>query len=185
MGVRSIRNFRNNYMGAPNFPTEIWKSRLSIFWVMPSKVDWEEYLGRAYLFWTPHDWLAFRAEYQYERFKRDEELTDGLRKLDAHRVPLGINFFHPSGLSASLSGTYVYQDGRFERITTGTIEDGDDDFVLVDAAINYRLPKRYGFLTLGVTNLFDEEFEYFEVDFDNPSIQPDRVIFGKITLALP
>jgi tetratricopeptide (TPR) repeat protein len=151
------------------------------------EVDWNEYLGRAYLFWTPHNWLALRAEYQYEQFKRDKELTDGIRKLDTHRVPLGINFFHPSGLSASLNGTYVYQEGKFERIADGggTFEDDDDNFWLVDATLNYRLPKRYGFLTLGVTNLFDEDFKYYEVDFNNPVIQPDRVFFGKITVALP
>jgi hypothetical protein len=151
------------------------------------KADWNEYLGRAYLFWTPHEWLALRAEYQYERFKRDKELTDGIRKLDTHRVPLGVNFFHPSGLGASLTGTYLYQDGKFERIAGGggTFKDGDDDFLLVDAAIKYRLPRRYGFLTLGVTNLFDEDFNYFDVDFNNPDILPDRVFFGKITLALP
>jgi tetratricopeptide (TPR) repeat protein len=155
------------------------------------EADWSEYLGRAYLFWTPHEWLALRAEYQYERYKRDKELTDGIKKLDMHRVPLGITFFHPTGLGVSLNGTYVYQDGKFEKIAGGggTFEEGDGDFVLVDAAINYRLPKRYGFLTLGVTNLFDEDFEYFDADFDvnpnSPEIQPDRVFFGKITLALP
>ena len=151
------------------------------------EVDWDEYLGRAYLFWTPHDWLALRAEYQYERFKRDEELTDGIKKLDTHRAPLGINFFHPIGLSASLNATYVYQEGKFERIAGGggTFEDDDDNYWLVDTSINYRLPKRYGLLTLGVQNLFDEDFKYFEVDFNNSEIQPDRVFFGKITLAFP
>lgn len=35
------------------------------------QVDWDEYLERAYLFWTPRAWLALRAEYLFERFKRD------------------------------------------------------------------------------------------------------------------
>jgi tetratricopeptide (TPR) repeat protein len=151
------------------------------------EVDWNEYLGYAYLFYTPSNWLALRAEYEYERYKRDKDLTDGIRRLDTHRLPLGINFFHHSGLSASLKGTYVYQDGRFERIAGGggTFQSGDDDFVLVDAAINYRLPKRYGFITLGVSNLFDENFNYFEVDDENTLFQPDRLVFGKITIAIP
>ena len=34
-------------------------------------VDANEYLGRAYLFWTPHRWLALRAQYIFERFKRE------------------------------------------------------------------------------------------------------------------
>jgi outer membrane receptor protein involved in Fe transport len=56
---------------------------------------------------------------------------------------------------------------------------------LVDAALSYRLPKRYGLLTIGVSNLTDEDFEFFDSDRDNPRIQPDRVFFGKITLSLP
>ena len=32
---------------------------------------------------------------------------------------------------------------------------------------------------------FDEQFQYFEVDFDNPTIQPTRTFFARVTLALP
>jgi len=53
----------------------------------------------------------------------------------------------------------------------------------VDAALGYRFPNRYGFLTVGVTNLFDREFEYFEVDVKNSRIQPDRQIFSRVTFA--
>ena len=31
--------------------------------------DGREYLGRTYLFWTPHPWLALSAEYQRERYQ--------------------------------------------------------------------------------------------------------------------
>jgi tetratricopeptide (TPR) repeat protein len=146
--------------------------------------NWDEYSSRTYLFFTPHDWLALRAEYQYEYIKRQRSLTDGLVHMSTHRVPLGANFFHPSGLSASAQATYYYQDGRFERID-GSFKNGNDDFWLVDAAISYRLPKRYGFLSVGVSNLFDEKFEYYDLDWRNASIQPDRFYFAKITLALP
>ena len=150
-------------------------------------VDWEEYLGRAYLFWTPHKWLALSAEYQYEKFERDEEFTADIKELDTHRVPLGINFFHPSGLSVSAKATYFYQDGKFEQTPPppGIFVSDDDDFWVVDAAINYRLPERYGVITIGVLNLFDKDFNYEDTDVNNPEIQPDRVIFGRVTLALP
>jgi hypothetical protein len=55
----------------------------------------------------------------------------------------------------------------------------------VDASINYRLPKRYGFITIGGTNLFDQDFRFFDNDINNASIQPARAIFGRVTLALP
>jgi hypothetical protein len=148
--------------------------------------NWDEYLARAYLFWTPHNWLALSAEYLYEDLERDEVFADGAEDVVTHRVPLGINFFHSSGLSASLKGTYVNQDGSFARKDeTIVFNNGDDDFFLVDMAISYRFPKRYGFLTIGVKNLTDEDFEYFDSDRDNPRFQPDRVFFGKVTLALP
>jgi outer membrane receptor protein involved in Fe transport len=151
------------------------------------RTPWEEYLGRAYFFLTPHEWLSLSAEYRYERIERTDAANLGIKTLDTHRVPLGINFFHPSGLSASLKPTYFYQDGKFEKLESpaAVYDTGDDSFLLVDASINYRFPKRYGFFTLGVTNLFDEDFEYAEIDINNAEIQPDRTIFGRVTLALP
>ena len=138
-----------------------------------------EYLSRIYLFWTPHPWLALRTEYMFEQY-RTEGLTGEPRKLNTHGVPLGINFFHPSGVSAFLTGTYYNQN-----IKSADTRTGRDDFFLVDLGINYRLPKRYGFITVGATNLFDTQFKYFERDQNNSRIQPNRTIFGKITLALP
>jgi tetratricopeptide (TPR) repeat protein len=149
------------------------------------EVDWDEYLGRVYLFWTPHPWLALGAEYIFERFERDERFSAGVKELDTHRVPLGIRFFHSSGLNASLTTTYWNQNGEFEGFAEPGFLSGSNDFWLVDTAIGYRLPKRYGFVTVGATNLFDQEFKFFDVDFANPSIQPDRVFFVRVTLAFP
>jgi len=67
----------------------------------------------------------------------------------------------------------------------GLFESDEDKFWVFDAAISYRLPKRYGFITVGATNLFDEEFNYQETDIRNPIVQPDRFIYGRVTLALP
>jgi tetratricopeptide (TPR) repeat protein len=164
--------------------------------------DWDEYQTRAYLYWTPHDLLALSAEWLWEDFKRDKAFTDGAKEVETHYMPLGINFFHPSGLRVSLKGTYIDQNGKFERQGDfGTFEDGDDNFWLVDAAISYRLPKRYGFITVGVTNLFDEDFKHFDTERKNkgitqfedavyrspplvlPRIQPDRFVFMKVTVA--
>jgi outer membrane receptor for ferrienterochelin and colicin len=148
--------------------------------------NWDEKILRTYLFWTPHNWFSLSAEYLYEDLHRDKDFADGAKDAKTHYLPLGINFFHPSGLSASFKGTYVDQDGEFERATNvGTFEDGDDNFWLFDAAINYRLPKRYGFISAGVKNLFDEDFEHFDTDRDNPRIQPDRMAFVKVTFAFP
>jgi hypothetical protein len=129
--------------------------------------------------------VAIRTEYYYERLRRDEKFSQGVTRLNTHRVPLGVGFFHPSGLGAFLSTTYFNQRGKFDQVTGAPSRSGSDDFWTVDAAIRYRLPDRYGFVTVGATNLFNQKFKFFETDFRNPSIQPNRVVFGKITLALP
>jgi len=149
-------------------------------------VDWDEYQGRAYLYYTPHKWLALRAEYGYEKFKFHEIFNPYAQEIKTHRVPLGVNFFHPSGIFGGLTATYYDQKGDFWKFKTATFVDADDTFWLVDAALGYRLPKRYGVITAGVTNLFDnDDFNYWEVDLKNSRIQPERQAFIKVTLALP
>ena len=83
---------------------------------------WNEGIGRAYLYWTPHKWFALTGEYLYERVKRDEEFALGVEKLETHRVPLGASFYHPSGFSAMAKATYVNQHGDFERQFTPSSE---------------------------------------------------------------
>ncbi len=146
------------------------------------EVDWDEDLGRAYLFWTPHEWFALSMQYIYEKHERDEQAAFNVKKLEGHKVPLGINFFHPSGISVSAVATYHDQEGDFE-VTSGVFEPGDDDFWVVDAAIRYRLPKRYGFIEVGAKNLFDEKFSYFDTDDRNPTIQPERTIYCRTTIS--
>lgn len=147
---------------------------------------WDERLARTYLFWTPHPWLALRAEYLFEHIAHDTRFPAGVSRVDTHRVPLGIGMFHPSGLSTTVTATYIHQDGTFGGYTAGVpLRPGRDDFWSVDATLNYRLPQRYGFITVGATNLFDEHFQFFDRDLRNASIQPHRMVFGRVTLALP
>jgi hypothetical protein len=148
--------------------------------------DWKEYLGRAYLNWTPHEWLALRAEYQYEKFNRDSEWTFGIKEVKTHRVPLGMGFYHPFGLSAYVQATYYDQSGDFNRVfepSFTVFESGDDQFWLADATISYRLPQRYGFISVGAKNLFDKSFRYYDTNPVNPAIQPDRMFFARVTLS--
>jgi tetratricopeptide (TPR) repeat protein len=154
------------------------------------KADWDEKLARAYLYWTPHDWLALRAEYQFEKFDRDINFNLNVKKVKTHRVPLGVSFYHPSGLSAGLQATYYNQEGDFETLEalSGVFTHGEDQFWLVDASISYRLPKRRGFITVGAKNLFDKDFRYFDTGvgttIQNPTIQPTRTVYTRLTLSL-
>ena len=175
------QKFTRNVFGGVEFSIR----ELEVPFIDPDRVVTEnadEQLGRVYVFWTPHHYLALRAEYVLDRFKSQARHSLPQR-VDTHRVPVGISFFHPSGVSVLLQATYINQDVKLERLAGS--RSGRDDFVLVDPAISYRLPNRYGFITVGATNLFDKDFRFFDRDLKNPSIQPDRMFYGKITLALP
>jgi len=112
-------------------------------------------------------------------------LTFGFKTMDTHRVPLGLAFFHPSGLNAFVTATYWQQEGQFEQLEVIEFKEGRSKFWLTDVGVNFRLPKRNGFISVGAANLFDKKFDYFEVDVDNPTIQPKRTFYVKFTLAFP
>jgi tetratricopeptide (TPR) repeat protein len=147
--------------------------------------DWKEDIARAYLFWTPHPWWALSAEYRYEKFDRVEDFGFGLKDATTQRVPLGARFFHPLGFSFGFLGTYYHQKGDFQRRGAACCEAGSDSFFIADVGLSYRFPKRYGFITIGATNLFDKQFMYQETDFNNITIQPARTYFARVTLAFP
>jgi len=150
----------------------------------PSELDIDERLKRAYVYWTPLTWLAAKAEYQLEWSDASDITLEPGARITTHRVPLGLNFFHPAGFFLKLKGTYVNQKGVFLDTSTFTFEPGDDQLWLVDTALGYRLPRRMGILTIEAKNLLDESFRFQDVAFSNPSIQPGRVIFARLTLSL-
>jgi outer membrane receptor protein involved in Fe transport len=148
----------------------------------------DERLTRAYLFVAPHEWFTFGAEYSYEDFELAPELFFPYSQVKTHRVPLTARFFHPSGFSALLGATYLDQDGdflTFNEFGENVFVPGQKDFWVVDAAVRYRLPKRYGFLVAGVNNLTDERSTYQATDPRNLSIRPGRVFFASVVVAFP
>jgi outer membrane receptor protein involved in Fe transport len=63
-----------------------------------------------------------------------------------------------------------------------------EDFILVDAGLGYRLPKRWGIIALEARNLFDKQF-YFQdysfqsaVDAVNPRFIPERTLYARFVL---
>jgi hypothetical protein len=159
--------------------------------------QFDEQTHRAYVFWSPSALpeLALSAEFVYDRFKAKQEgvLTSDAfgfpKDLETISVPVGVKYFHPSGLFAGVSATYVYQDARRAPEEDRVSKEGHDDFVVVDAAIGYRFPKRLGIATLSVSNLFNTKFNYQDDSFrefsNEPSIGPyipERQILARVTL---
>jgi tetratricopeptide (TPR) repeat protein len=146
--------------------------------------DWNDRLGRAYLYWTPGDRVALSAEYLYERLDRGTEFApDGIVQVTTHKVPLGIGYFHPLGMIARLKSTFHDQNGRFMNGTNPDGDPGSDRFWIFDASIGYRLPERWGILSLEAKNLFDKSFRFQDTDRANPLIQPNRTVYCKVLLA--
>jgi tetratricopeptide (TPR) repeat protein len=144
------------------------------------KADWEDKGLHAYLYWTPHPWLAVSAEYRYEDIDRGGSGgVENIESLDTHSFSPGINLFHPSGFRLRVKPTYLNQEGEF----TGSVEKGDDEFWVWDASLGYRLPKRHGFISIEGFNLLDERFRFSERDPRSPSVYPDRLILLRLTLS--
>ncbi len=147
--------------------------------------DGDERLARAYFFAAPHPWLTFGAELQYEDFDLDPELQFPFSMVKTRRVPLSARFFHPSGWGAFLGATHLDQEGDFRRPIDIEFLPDSRSFWVVDAALRYRLPRRYGFLVAGVNNLTDEQSTYQATDSKNLSIRPGRAIYARVVLAFP
>lgn len=142
--------------------------------------DWTEYSSRLYLFWTPCPSVALRTEYIFERFERDKI---GPEELNTHRIPIGLRFFDQSGLGGFVTATYWNQDGTFTGFSEPGLRSGRDQFWLLDAGVSYRLPGRAGLISVGAVNLTNEDFRFYEVDFDNTTIQPERAVVARFTLS--
>ncbi len=155
----------------------------------PPETDEEERLARTYIYWAPLSWMAASAEYQFERL--DSNHFTGIfgtgsivaPKIKTHLVPLGLNFYHPSGFFVKLKETYANQRGSFYDVSSGSFEPGKDQFWITDASIGYRLPQRFGIFTIEAKNLLDEDFQFEETNPKNPLFQTGRLIFAKLTLS--
>jgi opacity protein-like surface antigen len=146
---------------------------------------WHEELAGAYIYWAPHPWLSFKAEYRYERQDRDYPMVgwENITMVKTNSFPLGINFFHPSGLLLQMKGTYVLQEADYYDVASAAYIPGSDNFWVVDAVIGYRLPKRFGVISVEGKNLLNSSFRFVDTDPAFPRIFPDRVILGKISLS--
>jgi len=151
--------------------------------------DQDEQLYRLYANWTPTQRIALTSELGYDVFKNDQpdDPEDALypEKVRTFSVPLGANYFHPSGFFAGVLGSYVDQ-----KVKSSISAEGEDNFFIVDVAVGYRFKKRLGVASLGVKNLFDTDFSYqdnsyreFSEDATTGPYFPKRLIMGRVTLS--
>lgn len=149
--------------------------------------DREENVYRLYLYWTLNRYLSLGMEYQYELFKRNELIVPNIpEETKTEIVPFQLSYFHPSGGFGRLAATYVSQEIVYSHSPDDILT---DDFVLVDMAMGYRLPKRHGILSVEIKNIFNQGFHFMEVaerssqDVVTPLFLPDRSIALRITMS--
>jgi len=170
---------QNFYLG---FEASKRKLKVPIFFFPREK--WEEQFYRAYINWTPTPNISMNIGYMLERFRRkvkNDIFTNPARTTN-HIIPIGLRYFHPSGFFGALKIRYVNQN-----VEESTVN-GIDEFVLADAEIGYRLPKRYGVFTLGISNIFDENFRFESLgirskDQDASPFVEGRNVTARVTLS--
>ncbi len=151
----------------------------------------KEAVHNLFLYWTPLEQWAFKAEFIYDRYDSAQGITTETgaipRHVETFSVPLAVNFFSPTGFFAGLGGSFV--DQSVDRALMTGNNAGRDRFFLVDAAVGYRFPKRLGILDLSVRNLFDTRFRYLDDSFrefrGEPSIGPYfpvRMFLARLTV---
>jgi hypothetical protein len=160
------------------------------------KRDWDEREGHAYLYWAATERVVLSAEYLYEWFDRENgsgAVGEGqFTRLKSQRFPFTARVFHPSGFWAGATATYLSQDGDYlvpagppPPVGPPPLKEVSEDAQtwVFDASIGYRLPKRYGLISLDVRNVFDKSFNYQDTDPGNPQITPERRVFVRATLS--
>ena len=180
--VKAGAEFTQRHLDEPEIVVDITKT-----WITEER---KEQWHRLYLDWTPTFRLALHSELVYDRYSSENGVATeaGLpEKAVTWSLPVGLNYFDPSGFFTGLGVTYVDQEVR--RSPMAMQASGDDQFVLVDASIGYRFAKRRGVASLAVKNLFDTEFKYQDDSYrefrDEPSTGPyfpERTFMARFAL---
>jgi hypothetical protein len=174
------------------FGTEISSRDVEISTVIPATpagpaatviFNSDELLSRAYLYWNPSDQLAFSSEFEFWHFDNHGEiLGEGFMEMKTRRLPLSLRYFGPRGLKLGATASYVAQRGQFE-VGPATAAPGSDRFWIVDATMGFRLPGRRGTVELSIRNLFDTEFQFQDIDPENPRLFPERFVALRFSLS--
>ena len=145
--------------------------------------DWQDSLGRVYLYATVGSDVALKAGYERGYVHDDAgNNPDFVITSTTHRVPLEGRFFAANGAFGRLRVTHISQEGSFiDRQLTRFA--GEDGFWVVDASVGFRFPRQLGIVILDMRNLFDQRFRFQDTDPRNPRVIPGRQILARATVA--
>jgi tetratricopeptide (TPR) repeat protein len=166
------------------------------------ELEYDDNYANLWINWTPSNQWALGLSYSYNRYDLEKGVQsanssvlapDGILMLETHKLPASISYFYPSGIIGKLATTYYDQKGKFIDRTGFNPQQGEDHGFITDLVFSYRFQNRWGFISLGVKNLFDRELNYEDrnsYDTRDPlstaspsSFTSERAIFGRVSLS--
>jgi Tfp pilus assembly protein PilF len=149
--------------------------------------EWDERFALAYVYKTFSSgrWEgAISLDAEYEEIKRPAANTgpEGILSLETTRIPLALRVFSARGMSFRTSATFIRQHGKFTPQPGEPVFPKDDEALIADFAVEYRLPGRKGAVSVGINNAFDDFVDLVEVDPLNPRIATRQLAFARFRL---
>jgi Flp pilus assembly protein TadD len=188
-GIGIDQKFGNKFYGGLEFfARDLFKP------VDGNKRQFNERHYNAYLNWNITSKLVGTFSFNLEEFYGDKNFSRTLVPLSTitYDGKAGLKYFEPSGFFCSFEAEYVNQRAEWRELYGASSPVKHNDFILFNAGLGYRLPKRYGIIQLDIKNLFDRKFEYQSLgprttqagdSGQLPPFIPDRTILARFTLA--
>jgi Tfp pilus assembly protein PilF len=145
-----------------------------------------EKMLRAYLYWIPNaDW-TLTAEYISDKAVPDRAFEDAFGSVHTEYLPIAVRYFNRERVFAKLGATWVRQ--HVEQIDPELSNSGSK-FMIVDALLGYRLPRRLGTVSIEAKNLFNRRFNFQDDNFRtsedrSPPFVPSRTLMFRLTLVI-
>lgn len=130
--------------------------------------DADEDIVKAYFYQVLNRSVTATLDYTLSRFATDfsnpEMPAIPVEVAKTHRVRLGLNYFHPSGLYVFGSSRWYLQDldGFLDPEQSGS-----RDFWILGTGVGYEFNKRHGTIELGLNNLLDRNFLFQPTDLES------------------
>jgi hypothetical protein len=128
--------------------------------------------------------FALSADYFYEEFEHPEDVApDGVVSLRTHTLPLAVTAFPNSTLSFRFGATYVNRSGLLQVLPGFDRFDADEDGWFGDFVVTYKLPKRRGRISVGVSNALDQRIRIINSNDAALLVAPEQVVFARASLS--
>ncbi len=146
--------------------------------------EFDEQAIRAYLYFIINSKFTLSTEYFYENFKSATNNINNTtpQNLVTSRIPITLNYSNPFGINIQLISSYIDQ-----KYTKQNKKRQTDNFWVTDFLISYRFRKRVGIISLGIKNVFNRKFNFYDLEYNGlsrtPFIQPEQSIFTKLSFS--